>query len=451
MINLSAFHDYDIRGIYPTEINEEFFYHLGKSVALYFKKGPIGVGYDARLSSPVLFKSLVEGLTDYAVDVVSLGQISTEMHNFACGKYGFIANVNITASHNPGQYNGAKIAKGGAIPLHSGFGLPEIKEFMNKMTEKSGNKGAISKKNIFEDWITHALTFINKDSLKNLKVVVDGGNGMGGPAWMRMKEILPVSIVPLYLDPGGRFPNHHPDPLKPENTHELQQKVVSEKADLGIALDGDADRVFFIDEEGERVSGTVTLAILAEHFLKKEKGPILYGAICGKIVPETVEKFGGKPIRTKVGHSFIKQQMREVSGILAGEHSGHFYFRDNYNAESTLIAGLIMLEILSEKNQKMSELRTKYDIYPQSLELNFQVFDRDKVIDQIKSEYKDADSIDELDGLTFWYKTFWFNIRTSKTEPLLRLNIEADNSDILKSKVNELTGKLLSLGAKVKS
>lgn len=448
-INTSAFHDYDIRGIYPTEINEEFYYHLGKALALYFKKGPIAVGYDARNSSPSLFKSLVQGITDYGVDVVDLGMISTEIHNFASGKYNFSANIIVTASHNPPEYNGAKILKHGVKALHGSWGLPEIKQLINQDQPKVQNLGSVTKQDIFEDWLNHCLTFVDLKKLKKLKVVVDAGNGMGGPSWQKIAGRLPIEIVPMYLDPDGDFPHHIPDPLKDENTKDLVDKVKEINADLAVALDGDADRVFFIDETGRKVAGTITTALISDYLLQTQKGYYLYNAICGRIVPETITKNGGKPVRTRVGHSFIKAKMQELSAVFCGEHSGHFFFGNNYGAESSLIASLIMLELLSVSNQSMSSLVAKYDRYPVSGEINFKVNSVEQVQQAIRDHYQSqAQSIDDLDGVSVWFKDYWFNVRGSKTEPLLRLNLEADNQPLLQTKVAEVIKFIESLGGK---
>lgn len=446
-INTSAFHDYDIRGVYPTEINEEFYYHLGKALALFFKQGPIAVGYDARNSSPSLFKNLIDGIFDYGVDVIDLGMISTEMHNFASGKYDFSANVVVSASHNPPQYNGAKILKRGVKALHGSWGLLELKELINLEQEKAHQPGKIQKQTIFADWIKHALSFIDLNKLRKFKVVVDAGNGMGGPSWQEMQHQLPVEIVPLYLDPDGNFPNHVADPLKDENTQDLIRKVKEVGANLGIALDGDADRVFFVDETGRKVSGTITTAIITDHLLKKYPGYYLYNAICGRVVKETILKYGGKPVRTRVGHSFIKAKMQELNAIFCGEHSGHFFFGSNYGAESSLIAGLLMLEILSVTQLPMSKLVAKFDRYPSSGEINFKVTSVNKIQEAIRQHYQpQAQSIDELDGVSVWFDNYWFNVRGSKTEPLLRLNLEADNQDLLKEKVSEVIKFIEALG-----
>ena len=447
-INTSSFHDYDVRGIYPSEINEEFYYHFGKAIALYIKKGPIAVGHDTRNSSPCLFKNLVQGIIDYGVDVVDLGMISTEMHNFASGKYDFAANVIITASHNPPEYNGAKILTKGVVALHGESGLPEIKAFINQEIEKPNEPGKIIKKDIFKDWIAHALSFVDTTKFKNLKVVVDAGNGMGGPSWQELIGKTAIEIDPLYLNPDGNFPHHVPDPLKDENIVDLISKVKEVKADLGIALDGDADRMFLVDENGNKISGSLTTVIIADYLLDKNKGYYLYNAICGRIVPEVIKAKGGKPVRTRVGHSYIKAQMQELKAIFCGEHSGHFFFGSNYGAESSLIAGLIILELLSISGKKMSEIVLEFDKYKTSGEINFRVGNVIEIQEKIREHFSgEALSIDDLDGVTVWFKDYWFNVRGSKTEPLLRLNLEADNQEILDAKTEELTEFLEDLGA----
>ena len=453
-IDTSAFHDYDIRGIYPKEIDDNFYYHLGKALALFVKKGPIAVGHDTRLSSPSLSNSLIKGITDYGVDVIDIGLISTEMHYFASGKYGFEANVIVSASHNPPEYNGAKIVLKGVVPLSGSFGLDKLKILINKEVKKPGKKGKVTKKNIFNDWIKHALSFIGEKKLnKKLKVIVDAGNGMGGPSWMEMKKILPLKVIPLYCNPDGNFPHHIPDPLKPENTADLSKKVKEEQADLGISLDGDADRLFLIDEKGGRTNGTETLALLTDYFInvKKRKGVYMYNVIVGKVVKDIIEKGGCTPYRTRVGHSFIKADMKRLHGILAGEHSGHYYFGDNFNAESSLIAGLIILEALSYYKKPLSEIISKYRIYSSSGEINFKVKDREKAVNKLKEKFgKLAKKVDDLDGYTFWFSDYWFNIRLSKTESLIRLNMEANNDSLLKLKLEEVVSFIEKIGGKKK-
>ncbi len=447
--NLSSFHDYDIRGIYPTEINEDFFYHLGKSYALYFKKGPIGVGHDTRPHSPALFKAFVEGMTDYGVDVVDLGNISTEMHNYSNGKHDFYANIMITASHNPTEYNGVKSALHGVIPLHGGFGLPEVKAAMNQDIPKPDKKGTVTKMDIFDEWIQHVISHIDTSTMKKgMKVVVDAGNGMGGPAWDKIRTMLPVEIIPMFLDPDGSFPNHMPDPSKDVNLAALSAKVKETGAEVGIALDGDADRAVFVDNNGVRMAGTIVTAMFAEHFLKSQKGNILYDATEGKIIKDVVEKNGGNAIRTRVGHSFIKVVMKEQNAIFAGEESGHYYFSMNFNAESSLMAGLLMIDIISEKGKPLSEIRKEYDVYARSGETNFKVPNGQEMLEKLKADFTaKADSTDEIDGFTFWFKDWWFIVRLSKTEPLLRLFMEADTKELLDRHMEEVVTVLEANGA----
>lgn len=448
-LDLSSFHDYDVRGIYPTAINEEYFYHLGKSFALYFKQGPIGVGHDTRAHSPALAKAFIEGMTDYGLDVVDLGNISSEMHNFSSGKHDFYANIMITASHNPPEYNGVKSALHGVVPLHGGFGLPEVKAFMNQEIPKAEKKGSVTQKDIFEEWIQHVQSSVDTSTMKKgMKVVVDAGNGMGGPAWNRMKDLLPVEIVPMFLEPDGTFPNHMPDPSKDANLELLVAKVKETGADLGIALDGDADRAVFVDNNGVKLPGTLATAMFAEYFLHHQKGVIIYDATVGQIVKDVVSKNGGIPLRSRVGHSFIKVLMKEQNAIFAGEESGHYYFSKNYNAESSLMAGLLMIDIISEKGKPLSEIRHEYEAYARSGETNFKVPDGQQMLEKLKAEFSDkAKSTDEIDGFTFWFEDWWFIVRLSKTEPLMRLFMEANSKEELDKHMQEVIAVLESNGA----
>jgi phosphomannomutase len=275
--------------------------------------------------------------------------------------------------------------------------------------------------------------------VKDLKVVVDAGNGMGGPAWDTIRTMIPVEIVPLYLVPDGTFPHHVADPSKDENLHDLVAKVKETNADFGIAIDGDADRAVFVDNNGKRVIGTVLVAMLAEYFLSYEKGVCMYDATCGRIVKEVIEINGGTAYRSRVGHSIIKTKIKELHAIFAGENSGHFYFPENCNAESSLMAGLIMMKIVFGKKEKMSEIVKKYDMYPRSGEISFKVPDAKPIIEALRTKYASmTTSIDELDGVSFWFKDWWFNVRLSKTEPLMRLNIETNTQSILDAHMGEI-------------
>lgn len=471
LVNPDIFREYDIRGLYPAQLNEDSFYILGRAISTFLKVNEIAVGYDMRNSSPSLFKSLAQGIIEAGVDVVNLGMISTEMNYFASGKFDFPANVIITASHNPAEYNGLKIVTRNVTPLHSGNGLPEIKqialknEFLN-----AGNKGTIRDQSIIDDWVTHVLKFVDNTKLKRFKIVIDAGNGMGGLVWEKLKSLLPITVIPLYFAPDGNFPHHLPDPLKKENLSDLKNEVIKQKADLGMALDGDADRIFMVDELGNQLTGTVTTAILASYLLQKYgASTILYNAVCGRIIPEIVNKYGGTPVRVRVGHSFIKELMKKLDGLFAGEHSGHFYFRDNFFADSSTIAGLIFLEYLSSENKPLSQLGAKYDKYKSSGEINYKVSEKIPppsrspyghlegvltaanssklgIIKEIEKKFKKATLIDFIDGLSVWYLDWWFNLRASNTEPMIRLNVEADNSDLLKDKLEVLERAILDLG-----
>lgn len=448
-VSPSVFRDYDIRGIYPDDINEDSFYIIGRSIAQYLKVKEIAVGRDCRLSSKSLFDALARGLLDSGVNVVDLGLISAEIHNFASGFYKFPANIIISASHNPPQYNGMKILTAGVVALHGENGLPEIRELaLAQKFPTPINKGNIRKVSIIDEWIKHALTFIDINKLKKLKVVVDGGNGMAGISWVKIAEKLPLEIIPLYFEPDGRFPHHLPDPLNPKNLLDLQKTIREKKADLGIAIDGDADRFFALDENGKSVSGTIITTIIADYLLHKYGPcPVLYNAVCGRIVAESVKKARGKPVRVRVGHSFIKEAMKSHKALFAGEHSGHFYFQQNYYADSSLITGLILLEIISSTGLPFSEIIAPFDKYYSSGEINFKVKDIPGAEKGLETKFKDALSIDHLDGLSVFYSNWWFNLRASKTEPLLRFNLEADTSDILHDKMEIVEKYLKTYGS----
>lgn len=448
MIDTKIFRDYDIRGVYPDEINEEVYFTLGQAIAEYLKVNSLAVGYDMRLSSKSLFKALTDGIRDRGTDIINLGMISSEINYFASGKFRFSANIIVSASHNPPEYNGLKIVKKDVVPLHGGMGLPEIKKLaLRGSFAPLGKKGKMVRKNIFSAWIAHVLKEINPHNLHKFTLVIDAGNGMAGPTWTALAPKLPVKIIAKYFKPDGRFPNHLPDPLKKENLILLTEEVISKKADFGFAMDGDADRFFVVDDLGMFLNGTVTGAMLAEHLLNKRgKGSILYSVTCGRILPETVVKMNGTPVRTRVGHSIIKEKMKEHNAIFAAEHSGHFYFRDNYYADSSTMAALLFLEFMSQKNAKLSKVRKNYEVYSQSGELNFKVDNQHKIFDNLEREFA-KEKIDRLDGMTVNSFDWWFNVRASKTEALLRLNIEADNRDILNKKTEILTNLLVKMGA----
>jgi len=440
-IDTTIFRDYDIRGIYPSQLNEQTYYIIGRSLVQYLNPHVVAVGHDARLSSPTLTESFIKGITDSGCDVVNLGLISTEMTYFASGKYDYPVCAVISASHNPAEYNGLKIVLRKVVPLHGQFGLPEIKQFsLAQAFPTPPKKGTVTKRSILDEWVVHLLSLIDVAKIKPLTVVVDAGNGMGGLAWEKLKDRIPIKLIPLYFEPDGRFPHHLADPLKEENLQDLRKKIIETKADLGFAHDGDSDRMFAVDDKGEIISGTLTTAILATHLLKKYgPNPVLYNVVCGKIVPETIRSLGGTPIRVRVGHSFTKEAMKKHNALLAGEHSGHFYFKENYFADSSTLAALHMLEYRSIENVPLSEIVARFQKYSSSGEKNFKVVDTAQVIQTVKTVCNDAQSTDEIDGLSIWYPDYWFNLRASKTEPLLRLNLEGDTKEIMESQLGRIT------------
>lgn len=452
-IDSSIFKEYDIRGVYPTQINYELAVLIGRSFAdLVSDEGPMAVGRDMRFSSPEIAKGLIEGMTKQGRDVVDLGLITTDMIYFATGKFPVAGGIMITASHNPKEYNGLKFCLSGAAPVSGEGGIYQMRDnILSNKFKESEKQGQVTPKNILVDWLNHALSFIDEKTIKPLKIVVDAGNGMASILFPELEKRLPFKIIPLYFDLDGSFPNHPAYPLIPENLKEAQKKVLEEKADLGLVFDGDGDRAVLIDETGKTVSGTIMTAMMAEYFLKKFKGAtILYNAICGWIVPEVINSLGGKGIRVPVGHSLIKENMRKYEALFAGEHSGHYYFKDNYYADSAFITILIALQIISQENKKVSEIIQRFDKYPSSGEINFEIVDKAKVIDEIEKIYREkAKSTDRLDGLTVWFDDWWFNVRPSNTEPLLRLNIEAKNQGILELRKKEIVDFLQSGGSLV--
>lgn len=452
-INEKIFRKYDIRGVYPQDLNASVAYALGKATADYLQEKKIAVGYDMRLSSEEIAENLIKGIAEQGVDVIDVGLICTDMVYYVSGKYK-VGGVIITASHNPPEYNGMKIVKSGAISLSGETGFFDIRDLvLTDRFKQTDKRGEIEKKDILNEYVKHILSFIEINKIKPFKVVVDAGNGMAGKVFPEIAKHLPIKVIPLYFELDGTFPNHIPNPLDPENVVDLQERIVSEKADFGIAFDGDGDRMFLFDEKGEIITGTVTTALIGESILKKNPGEtILYNAVCGRIVPETIKKFGGKGIRTPVGYSLIKEIMRKHKGIFAGEHSGHYFFRENYYADSGLTATLFALELISIANQPLSQITKKYRKYFQSGEINFEIKDKEGAMKKLEVLYKNkAKSTDWLHGITVWLDDWWFNSYPSGTEPLLRLNVEADNPTLLKEKTDELIATIEKFGGKKES
>lgn len=435
----SIFKAYDIRGTVPDQLNSDIAYSIGNALAAYLKPHTIAVGRDMRLSSDQMFDALSSGIIDAGVDVVDLGLISTDGLYFAVGKFKYDGGVMITASHNPKEYNGFKICREGALPLSGQQGLDKIMEAIEKDSVlKSSTRGNINRRGIADDYGRHCLSFIDIGSIKPFKIAVDAGNGMAGLTLPPVFEKLPIEVIPMFFELDGNFPNHPASPIELENLQDLIAKVKEEKCDFGAAFDGDADRMFLVDRNGKQLGGDMVTAMVSANLLEKNPGEtILYNLICSKAVSELVEKKGGTPIKTRVGHALIKPLMKKHNAIFGGEHSGHFYFRDNWFADSGLIAFLVALELLSKTDKPLDEIVAEFDPYVRSGEINSTVESARDKIEELAETFKDGEQ-DRLDGLTVEYSDWWFNVRPSNTEPLLRLNAEADSKEILDQKVGEL-------------
>jgi len=442
IFNESIFKAYDIRGIYPGQINEEIAYSVGLALANILKASNAVVGRDMRTSSNGLTRATIKGLCDGGVSVTDIGLCSTDCLYFAVGKYEFDCGIMITASHNPAEYNGMKICEKNAVPLSGEGKLADIKNLvLNDKLVKADIHGKIISKDILDDFIEHVLSFVDVTKIKPFKIVVDSGNGMAGLIIPKCFEKLPCELIPMYFELDGTFPNHPASPIEEENIADLKEKIKETGADLGAAFDGDADRVFLIDENSKALGGDMVTALVSKALLKRHPdSKILYNLICSKAVPELVTEMGGNAIRTMVGHALIKPLMKEHNAIFGGEHSGHFYFRDNWFADSGLIALLVCLELISEAEMPLSKQVAIFDKYVRSGEINSTVTDIPSKLAKLEDVYSDA-KVDRLDGLTFEFDNWWFNIRPSNTEPLLRLNVEADNPEILA----KMTGRVLEI------
>lgn len=440
---------YDIRGQVNVDLTNRVVYDIGKGLADWLpKKGAVAVGYDMRPDSKELAASLINGILEQGRDVINIGQVATDMIYFTVGHLKIAGGAMITASHNPGKYNGIKLCHENAKPIGQDTGLQTIKELVKNQIFKTPSKQGTEKvKNITEEWINHILSFIEIDKLKPFKIAVDAGNGMAGKIFPELEPFVPFVVHEMYFELDGTFPNHIANPLIPENLKDIKRVIKEENLDLGLAFDGDGDRVVLIDENGDELSGTILTALLSKYFLGHiPKSTIIYNAICGRIVPETIKQYGGKGYRSRVGHSFIKSDMRQQNAIFAGEHSGHYYFKDNFMADSGLLAATIALYIVSISNQRLSELVAPFRrAYHQINEQNFNVSDNLAVINKLKQEFNDGEQ-DSLDGLTVSYPDSWFNVRPSNTEPLLRLNAEAKTGNQLDSLVKKVTNVIISKG-----
>ena len=421
----AVFKAYDIRGTVPDQLDAELCRAVGAAFARFAAAPRILVARDMRESGVDLAAAFAEGAIGQGVDVVDLGLASTDLLYFASGRLD-APGAMFTASHNPAQYNGIKLCLAGAKPVGQDTGLADIKRLAaDDLLAAPGGPGSVTEQSLIDEYADHVVGFVDRDALRPLKVVADTANGMGGLVVPRVFERLPFELEILFAELDGSFPNHPADPIQEENLKDLQARVLETGADVGLAFDGDADRVVLVDELAQPVSGSLTTAMVAASLLQKHPGEtVIHNLICSKAVPEVVRENGGTPVRTRVGHSFIKTVMAETGAVFGGEHSGHYYFRDNYRADSGLIAAVVILELLSKATQPLSELRKPFDRYAASGEVNTEVADPRGVIEQVAAAYTDAEQ-DRLDGLTVDYGDWWFNLRPSNTEPLLRLNLEA--------------------------
>ena len=435
------FKAYDVRGTYPDQLNEDVARATGSAFATFVGAKSVVVARDMRPSGPSLVAAFAEGVRRVGVEVVDIGLASTDLLYFASG-YLNSPGAMFTASHNPAQYNGIKMCLAEAKPIGLETGLTDIERMTNEFlaTPATGELAALSESDVIAAWVQHVHSFVDTSKLRPLKIVADTANGMGGYVAPLIFAGLPFDVEIMYPELDGTFPNHPADPLNPANIVDLQRRVLEVGADIGLAFDGDADRVFLIDEKAEGISGSTTTAMVAASLLDKNPGAtILYNVICSKSVAEVIKEHGGVGVRTRVGHSYIKQTMAETNAIFGGEHSGHYYYRDNYRADSGIITALVVLELLSSFDGPLSELVRPFNRYAVSGEINTVVSNPLATVAAISEHLRNSGAtIDELDGLTADYGEWWFNLRPSNTEPLLRLNVEADTEESCAQHVAEV-------------
>lgn len=431
------FKAYDVRGVYPDQLDEPVVRRIGAAFAHVTRAPSIVVGRDMRVSSGPLAAAFMEGAISQGTDVVDVGLVSTDALYFASGALD-MPGAMLTASHNPGKYNGIKMCRARAAPVGEETGLREIRKFAEEGLQAAPKPGTLTDQDVLSRFVEHCLKVVDTSSIRPLKVAVDTANGMGGLVVPAVLERLPVEVIPLYFELDGSFPNHPADPIQPENLVDLVAAIRDNKADLGLAFDGDADRVFLVDENGEPASGSLVTALVAGEILEAEPGAgIVYNLICSRVVPEVIAERGGKPIKTRVGHSFIKQVMAETGAAFGGEHSGHYYFRENFRADSGILCALNVLLALSKQQGRMSEVLAPLRRYWNSGEVNSVVSDQREALERLAEANPDGKQ-DWTDGLTVEYEDWWFNARGSNTEPLLRLNVESRNPEFGAARTKEL-------------
>ena len=440
MLDPKVFKAYDVRGVYPSELDEDGAYRVGRAFAERFEVERIAVGRDMRLSAPSMARAVREGAADAGADVLDLGMVGTEMLYFAVGDLGLDGGIAVTASHNPKQYTGMKIVRAGALPVGGESGLLEVRDLALRGTWTGTKRGEVREEDIWSRFVDRVLSFVDLEALRPLRVVIDAANGMAGAMLPPVLERLRMlDVVRCHFEPDGSFPNHEPNPLLPENREFIVEKTRSEGADFGVAFDGDADRCFFVDDGGEFVPGDFTTALFAQTILEREPGAkMIYDVRASWAVPEAIREGGGVPLVNRVGHAFIKQRMREEDAVFGGEVSAHYYFRDFSQADSGTIPFLLMCEIVSRRG-KLSEILAPYrSRYFITGELNTPVADVDAKLRELEERFGPDGRVSHLDGLSVEAGDWHFNVRPSNTEPLLRLNLEARSSELMERKRDEV-------------
>jgi phosphomannomutase len=443
VLDPQVFKAYDVRGIYPSELDEEGAEAIGRGFVSVFEPERIAIGHDMRVSAPAMAEAVTRGATGAGADVLELGLVGTEMLYFAVGALGLDGGVAVTASHNPKEYTGMKIVRSGALPVGGESGLLEIRDRALSETDVTQGQslGQVRPYDIWPQYVERVLSFVGLDMIGPLKVVIDAANGMAGTMLPPVLEHVPqLEVVRCFFEPDGTFPNHEPNPLLPENREFIVRRTLEEGADFGVAFDGDADRCFFVDDSGEFVPGDFATALLAEAVLAKEPGAkIIYDVRASWAVPETIERGGGVPIVNRVGHAFIKHRMREEGAAFAGEVSGHYYFREFSQADSGVVPFLLMLELVSKKEQKLSEiLRPFRERYFITGELNTRVPDVGAKLQELEEQFGREGHVSHLDGVSVDAEDWHMNVRPSNTEPLLRLNLEARTPELMERKRDEV-------------
>jgi phosphomannomutase len=441
VLDPKVFKAYDVRGIYPTELDEDGARAIGRAYVEQFEPERLAVGRDMRISSPSMATAVMEGAASAGADILDLGLVGTEMVYFAVGELSLDGGIMVTASHNPKEYTGMKVVRRGALPVGGESGLLEIRDrALGEQVAQSHKAGHVEPHDVWPAYVERVLSFVDVAAIRALTVVIDAANGMAGVMLPPVLERLPIDARTNFFEPDGTFPNHEPNPLLPENREFIVSKTLEEGADLGVAFDGDADRCFFVDDSGDFVPGDFITALLAESILEKEpESKIIYDVRASWAVPDTIERSGGVPLINRVGHAYIKHRMREEGAAFGGEVSGHYYFRDFTQADSGVVPFLLMLELISKRGKKLSELLAPYrERYLLTGELNTPVADVGAKLRELEERFGPEGQVSHLDGLSVESSDWHFNVRPSNTEPLLRLNLEALSPELMERKRDEV-------------